>query len=286
MEYEPKIVPEGINTSREHPLREFAVLVLGLAVVIVIITSLLAVSTDFLIQYIPLEKEHEWFANEMSNDDAVAEPDIDTSLKSEVEQQLQQLVEQLRRQDKPDFRFTVGLLDSDVPNAFVIPGGHIFVTSGLLRSVASENGLAMVLAHEMGHQYHRHPLRSLGRGVVISLALMVVSGADSDALVESFVGNAAVLTSLGFNREQERQADLLGIDLLMQLYGHASGATEFFETVRKQPQAGSDLPEFLSTHPGVDERIELLRDRSRQSSGDTTPLPEVIDQYLESIENS
>ncbi|MCP4387757.1 MAG: M48 family metallopeptidase [Gammaproteobacteria bacterium] len=286
MVYEPKIIPEGINTSKEHPLREFAVLVFGIAVVIVIITSLLAVSTDYLIQYIPLKKEHEWFANEMSIENKLPQPEVDTSLRDEVEQQLQRLVEQLRQQDKPEFRFTVGLFDSDVPNAFVMPGGRIFITSGLLRSVASENGLAMVLAHEMGHQYHRHPLRSLGRGVVISLALMVVSGTENDALVESFVGNTAVLTSLGFNREQEHEADLLGIDLLIQRYGHASGSTEFFETMREQSRADSELPEFLSTHPGVDQRIDLLRERGRQSSGDKTPLPEVIAEYLESIENS
>ena len=283
MEYEPKILPEGINTSREHPLREFFILVFGLAAVIVVITSLLALSADILVQYIPLEKEHEWFSNKIL-DENVPEPRVEASLQAEVERQLQQLVEQLRQTGKPDFRFTVNLLDSEVPNAFVIPGGRIFVTSGLLGSVVSENGLAMVLAHEMGHQYHRHPLRSLGRGVVISLALMAVSGIDNNTLVESFVGSTAVLTTLGFNREQEREADSLAIELLKRHYGHASGSTEFFESMKQQPEADSDLPEFFSTHPGIDERIELLRDYSQRSSGDKTPLPAVIHQYLESIE--
>lgn len=283
MEYEPKILPEGINTSREHPLREFFILVFGLAAVIVVITSLLALSADFLVQYIPLEKEHEWFSNQISIDENVSKPKVEASLQAEVVQKLQQLVEQLRQAGKPDYRFTVNLLDSEVPNAFIIPGGHIFVTSGLLGSVESENGLAMVLAHEMGHQYHRHPLRSLGRGVVISLALIAVSGIDNNSLVESFVGSTAVLTTLGFNREQEREADSLGIELLKRHYGHASGSTEFFESMKEQPETGSDLPEFFSTHPGIDERIELLRDHSQRSSGDKTPLPAVIHQYLESI---
>jgi len=288
MEYEPKIVPEGINTSREHPIREFAVLVSGLVVVIVLVTSLLAVSTDFLIQYIPLEKENEWFANEMFTDAEVPEPepDINTLLEAEVEQQLQQLIVELQDKEKTGYRFIVNLLHNEVPNAFVVPGGQIFVTSGLLEVVASENGLAMVLAHEMAHQYHRHPLRSLGRGVVLSLVLMVVSGVESDGLVGSFVGNTALLTSLSFSREQEREADLLGVDLLMQHYGHASGSSEFFEAMLEQPQADTETPEFLSTHPGIEERIDLLRNRSRQSSGDVTPLPEVIGRYLEAIENS
>ncbi len=285
MEYEPKIVPEGINTSKEHPLREFFILVFGLAAVIVAITGLLALSTDYLMQHIPLEKEHEWFSNEISTDENVPGPDIETSLQAEVELHLQHLVERLRQEGKPGYRFTVDLLESEVPNAFVIPGGHIFVTSGLLESVESENGLAMVLAHEMGHQYYRHPLRSLGRGVVISLALMVVSGVESDALVGRFVGNTALLTSLGFSREQEREADSLGVELLKQHYGHASGSLEFFEAIKAQPAASSDLPGFLSTHPGIDERLELLRDHSQRASGDKTPLPAVIARYLESIES-
>lgn len=286
MEYEPKVIPEGINTSKEHPLREFFILVLGLAAVIVAITGLLALSTDYLMQYIPLEKEHEWFSNEVVIDKNVPEPDIESSLQAEVKLHLQQLVERLRQEGKPDYRFTVDLLESEEPNAFVIPGGHIFVTSGLLQSVQSENGLAMVLAHEMGHQYYRHPLRGLGRGIVISLALMVLSGVESNALVERFVGSTALLTSLGFSREQEREADLLGVNLLKKYYGHASGSIEFFETMKAKPEANSDLPGFLSTHPGVDERLELLRDYSQRASGDKTPLPAVIARYLESIENT
>jgi len=282
MEYEPKIIPEGINTAREHPLREFAVLVFGLALVIVVVTGLLAVSMDFLIRYIPLDKENEWFSSEMLTGNNVEAPNTGTPLEAEVEQHLQRLIEQLQQEEKPGYRFTVTLLHDEVPNAFVIPGGHIFVTAGLLDSVESENGLAMVLAHEMGHQYHRHPLRSLGRGIVISLALMAISGTDSGGLVESFVVDTATLTNLGFSREQEREADLLGVDLLIRHYGHANGSSEFFETINKQPKAASEVPGFLSTHPGIDERIAMLRDHIGQVSYPTIPLPGVIGQYLDS----
>lgn len=285
MDYEPKIIPEGINTSREHPLRELVVLVSGLALVIFVVTGLLAVSTDFLVQYIPLEKENDWFATEKLTDAEVPELGNDTMLEAEVERYLRQLILKLQDKEKTGYRFSLSLLRNEVPNAFVVPGGQIFVTSGLLEAVASENGLAMVLAHEMSHQYYRHPLRSLGRGVVLSLVLMVVSGVESDGLVESFVGNTAMLTSLSFSREQEREADRLGLDLLMRHYGHASGSSEFFEAMLEHSQADSEPPEFLSTHPGVEERLDLLRKFSGQASGDVTPLPEVIGRYLESIGN-
>ena len=79
MDYEPKIIPEGINTSTEHPLREFFVLVSGIALVIVIVTAVLALSTDYLIQFIPLDKEHEWFSKELATDANSPEPDSDSN---------------------------------------------------------------------------------------------------------------------------------------------------------------------------------------------------------------
>jgi predicted Zn-dependent protease len=279
MDYEAKTIPEGINTSKEHPLRELAILLGGISMVIIIVTSLLALSTDYLIQYIPVEKENQWFANDALAGLQAGKPASNSTLAANVEAQLQQIIEQLRPGDKPDFRFTVKLLESDVPNAFIVPGGHIFVTSALLQQVESENGLAMVLAHEMGHHYHRHPLRGLGRALVISLALMVISGTDNDSLVQGFVGNTVLLTSLSFNRDQEREADNLGVELLVKRYGHASGASEFFESMKGQPESSLETPEFMESHPGVGERIDMLQQRSRQSSGEKTSLADVVVEY-------
>ena len=280
MDYEPKIIPEGINTSREHPLREFFLLVGGISLVVVVLTLVLAASADFLLGYIPVEKENQWF----SSDDAASSTDEGTSLEAEVEAYLQQLGERLRDPSRPEFRFSLNLIEDSTPNAFVLPGGHIFVTSGLLEVVDSENGLAMVVAHEMAHQYHRHPLRSLGRGVVVSLALVAISDADGTGLAQWFVGSTAVLTQLNFSRDQEREADATGLQLLLRRYGHSGGAAEFFAAVRSLPMADDEPPVFLSTHPGIDERIEMLRASARGNDGQTTALPALIADYLASID--
>lgn len=284
MEFEPKIIPEGINTSKEHPLREFFVLVCGLAAVVAIVTALLTVSTDYLVGLIPLEIENRWFSEQRFSAHGDLQTEADDPAQAAVRRYLQTTIERLRRSEDEEFRFTAHLVDSDTPNAFVLPGGQIFVTRGLLQSVSSENGLAMVLAHEMAHQYHRHPLSSLGRGLVISLALTAVFGADNSGLAEVFVGNAALLTSLSFNREQEREADSLGAELLIARYGHAAGSADFFETMKTR--YGDDLEplEFFNTHPDIDSRFEMLRDLSRQYSGELTPLPESIDAYLAAAE--
>ena len=280
MDYEPKIIPEGINTSREHPLREFFVLVGGISLVVVVLTLVLAASADWLLGYIPVEKENQWFSNE----EAAPPTGDETGPEVEVEAYLQQLGDRLRDPSRPEFRFSFRLIEDSTPNAFVMPGGHIFVTSGLLDVVDSENGLAMVVAHEMAHQYHRHPLRSLGRGVVVSLALVAISGADGSGLAQRFVGSTAVLTQLNFSRAQEREADATGLELLLRLYGHSQGAAEFFTAVRALPLADAEPPVFLSTHPGIDERIEMLRANARKTDGQTTALPALIEDYLETID--
>ncbi len=288
MEYEPKTIPEGINTSKEHPLREFMILVSGITAVIIIIVSLLAFSTDYLMQFIPVEKENEWFTEQTINQfDLEAKQDKSNQesaalkkSRAEIEDYLQSLIAQLRHEQRPEYHFSVRLLDNETPNAFVAPGGHIFVTRGLLQSVDSENGLAMVLAHEMGHQYHRHPLRAMGRGIVISLALLVISGSETGSLAQSFISNAATLTSLTFNRDQEREADTEGVVRLQQLYGHSGGASEFFEAIQNNPDLESDMPVFMSTHPGVEERITYLREQSVGQKYKLTPLPDIIQSYL------
>ena len=65
MDFEPKTIPEGINTSEEHPIREFVVLAGGISLIIVAIIYVLAITSDYFIQYIPVEKENEWFSYEL-----------------------------------------------------------------------------------------------------------------------------------------------------------------------------------------------------------------------------
>lgn len=280
MQYEAKTIPEGINTSEQHPLREFFVLVAGLGGLILAIIFVLALSADYLVQYIPLEKENEWFSSDFTakyTKEADAEPD---PVIAKIDDYLMGLVNQLKDDTHADYRFTIRLLDDETPNAFVMPGGHIVITRGLLKTVTSENALAMVIGHEMGHQYHRHPIRSAGRGIVIVLALLVISGSESGDIAQSFIGNTAGLANLAYSRDQERTADQTGVEMLTQFYGHAQGASEFFEKIRSQPDYKSGPPIFLSTHPGTEERIDFLREFENKKQGDLTALPDYITEYI------
>lgn len=281
MQYEPKTIPEGINTSEQHPLREFFILVGGLGALILATVFILALSADYLVQYIPIEKENEWFSADLTAQFTKSADDAPDPAIEKIEQYLMGIVNQLNDEAHKNYRFTIKLLDDETPNAFIMPGGHIVITHGLLKTVTSENALAMVIGHEMGHQYHRHPLRSAGRGMVIVLALLVISGSESGDLAQTFIGNTAGLANLAYSRDQEREADLTGVELLKQHYGHAQGASEFFQKIRSQPDYNSGPPVFLSTHPGTEERIEFLQAFEDKKQGDLIALPDYITDYID-----
>jgi len=285
MEFEPKTIPEGINTSNEHPVREFIILAGGISLLIVLIIYLLTLTSDYLIQYIPIEKENEWFSYELfsepDDDKDISEPKTPEMIAREkVEVYLLSLANNLKDKNHKQFRFTVNLIEDEAPNAFITPGGHIFVTSGLLKTITSENALSMVIGHEMGHQYYRHPLKSAGRGIIIAMGLIVFSGIDGSDLMQSFIGNTAGLTNLAFSREQEREADAVGVELLIQKYKHASGASAFFKELHTNPEHKTHLPVFMSTHPGIEERIDFLEKFERDYPGKLSPLPAYVIEYI------
>jgi len=277
MKYTPKTIPEGINTPTEHPLREFALLTSGVIAAVLLLVLAAGLLSDYLVRFIPVEKENEWLSGHVSvqHENENVSPE-----RRSLESYLQTLVEQLGDDEHRNFLFTVRVIDEAAPNAFVMPGGHIYITSGLLPMVSSENALAMVLGHEIAHQYHRDPIRSLGRGIVIMLALVAVSGADAGGLVQSFVADAANIGQLAYSREQEADADATGVELVMRRYGHAVGASEFFRALDDNRVYDSATPFFLRTHPGTKDRIDFLRRYEMERQGPLTPLPGVVGDYV------
>ena len=143
---------------------------------------------------------------------------------------------------------------SDASNAFALLGGHLALTRGLLETVRSEEELAFVIAHEIGHFENRHPLKSVSRTAVLSLAKLLLFG-NNDMAVISLSEN---LAELSHSRGQERAADRCALGCLQTAYGHVGGATSFFESMLEQSRWHP--PALLSTHPLPDSRIEAIQD--------------------------
>ncbi len=280
MRYTPVQPPEGINVTDEHPLKSFFILTAGTIGVVIIVVAVLGLVADYLVKYIPVEYEQDLF----SKDGIYLMPFATDESKGglQTKQYVQNLVDELHAvagEDYADHHFQVEIANDYDANAFAVPGGHIIVTKGLFSSVESENGLSMILAHEMAHHYERHPLRSTGRGLVVSLFLLTVLGADGSSFLQDFLGNTASITNLTFSRQQESDSDVFASNLLIKFYGHASGAAEFFQYLKSEEGSMGEIPSFLGTHPSTEDRISNLIELENQHSGDKKPLPNFLSDY-------
>ena len=280
MRYTPIQPPEGINVTEEHPLKSFFILTAGTLGIVVTIIIVLGLAADYLVKYIPIDYEQDLF----SKSGLYLMPfSIDESKTGfQAKQYIQNLVDELHAaagEEYSEHHFQVEIADSYETNAFAIPGGHIVVTKGLFSSVESENGLSMILAHEMAHHYERHPLRSTGRGLVVSIFLLTVLGIDGSSFLQNILGGTASITNLAFSRQQEEDSDTFASNLLIKFYGHASGAAEFFQHIKSEEGSMPEIPSFLSTHPATDDRISTLVEFEHQYSGDKKPLPGFFRTY-------
>ena len=271
MEFEGRLPEEGVNVSPEHPMRELFVLVGGLLGTVVVFVVVVAVSIDLLVPLLPPELEVRLFAGEWLTPDHDAEVDPRDAA-------LQDLLDRLiEHAPETPYTFRIGVLEDAQPNAMAFPGGWILVTSGLLDSVESENELALVLGHELGHYRGRDHLRGLGRALAWGFVVAALASTGADAATE-MANLAAQLTQRGFDRDQERVADRFGLELVQAEYGHVAGASDFFTRLpdaSDESAMAGDLAGYLSTHPLSNDRIEALREEAVQRGWplEGAPLP-------------
>ena len=273
MSFDPSLPEEGANVSPTHPLREAALLVGGLLGVVVLVAVGVALLVDLLVPRLPPRLESRLFAGGWA---ALTDDSPEAGARSAG---LQQLVDRLARHwPENPYALRAALWEQEEPNAFALPGGWIVVTSGLLDGVGSENELAFVVGHELGHFEHRDHLRGLGRGLALGLLLagLGVSGAGAAG---DLAGLAAQLAQRSFDRDQEHRADAFGLALVAAEYGHVAGAGQFFDEV---PGGGDDLggrlEAYLSTHPLHEDRVAALTTLAVESGwptrGELTALPD------------
>lgn len=240
----------------------------GLLGTIVALYILLGITVDFLVPRMSTDLENK------VGDLVFSTKPIDKT-DSEKRRYLQSLLDTFQGEcTKLPYQFTAHIQQAPHVNAMALPGGHIVVFSGLVDAVASENELAFVLAHEMGHYAHRDHLRGLGRSLVFLIISAVLFGPDSG--VGTMLGSALNVTELSFSRKQETQADEFAVETLNCVYGHVSGATDFFEKIPREQDSGR-FGHYFSTHPEKRRRIfhmlEFIRS-NEFSLEERKPLPD------------
>jgi Zn-dependent protease with chaperone function len=247
----PKQPREGINVSDTHPLVEAGTLVAGLTLIFVLVVLLLVFLVEVVLFFVPADKEAALFRDWLPDDLIAVSP------ANERLHLAQQLVDRLAFHwgDSP-YDFRIEIQNSREPNALALPGGLIIITEGLLDQVESENELAFVLGHELGHFRNRDHIRALGRGIALSLFYAVTTGTDISGLGIK-VSDVALSR---FSRRQELAADEFGLTITYTHYGHVDEAWRLFERWDSGDGAPLiDLADYASTHPQPRDRIEKLQ---------------------------
>jgi predicted Zn-dependent protease len=150
------------------------------------------------------------------------------------------------------------LFDSDQKNAFVLPGGQVGFYRGLYEISDRDDYMATVLGHEVGHVTGRHAAERYSREAATQTALQVAGTQLNSQVAMAALGlGAQVGLSLPFSREQEAEADIIGLQYMQRAGYDPRLSIPFWQ--RMQESGGSRPPEFLSTHPDPDNRIARLR---------------------------
>lgn len=184
-------------------------------------------------------------------------PLLDSAKHKEVYQYLYKIRDNILNSGKVDFKndFTWRLRiihDDKTVNAFCTPGGYIYVYTGLMKFLDSEDQLAGVLGHEIGHADMRHSTRQMTKQFGVQVLLDLVAG-NREMLKQV----TSAIIGLKFSREHETEADKRSVLYLCPTQYNADAGAEFFEKI--EAKGGERPPEFLSTHPNPANRIEDFR---------------------------
>jgi len=162
---------------------------------------------------------------------------------------------------RPDIAYYFTVVDQKAVNAFAVPGGHVFITRGLLDELDSEAQLATILGHEVGHIVARDTMAALSRQIGMTALLGAAAGVGGSGSGDVMVGTAFVsgVLSLQYSREDEKAADLAGMAYMIQAGYDPKAAVE---TMRVLQELQTTRPiEFFSTHPNPENRVAYLTER-------------------------
>ena len=169
------------------------------------------------------------------------------------------------RADAPNWKWEVNTITTDEVNAYAMPGGKIMVYSGLVRKLnASDAELAAVMGHEMSHALREHTRERVSKVYMQQLALAgvaAVTGADQ-AVLQLADQVATVTFQLPHTREQESEADIMGLELMARAGYDPNAAVSLWQKMLATEKNAP--PQFLSTHPSPPNRIATLKTRIRQ----------------------
>ncbi len=192
------------------------------------------------------------------------------------------------KSERPHLDWQFRVLDDPLVNAFALPGGFVYITRGIMASLTSEAELAAVLGHEIGHVVARHSANQISKQQLASIGLAVgtLMLDSNDWGYGVLAGVGMQLAFLKFSRDDERQADDLGLRYIDRMGYDPRPMTEVFETLGRVSAAagGPQGPGWTATHPSPENRVARLSRRIDDMNVDFTGRPIRRDEYFDRLD--
>lgn len=186
--------------------------------------------------------------------------------------------------ERPHLPWKFHVVDDPVVNAFALPGGFIFITRGILTHMNSEAELVSVLGHEIGHVTAKHSVSQISKAQLAQIGLGVGSLMLPEGLegLGDIAGAGLGLLFLKFGRDDERQSDALGFRYMTNLGYDPREMASMFRTLERQAkkQGGGGIPEWASTHPAPENRVENTLARVDKLASNPDELKVGRDEFL------
>ena len=155
------------------------------------------------------------------------------------------------------YKIQVRVIESEEINAFALPGGKIFIYSGIIEKMDSYEELVALLGHEVTHVVNRHSLKSICRSAATSIVIASLFG-DVTGISSGILSQADQFKQLNYSRELETEADDNGLDVMVQNKVSPKGMIDLLKLLKAE---GAEMPQYmkyLSTHPDTDSRISNI----------------------------
>lgn len=198
--------------------------------------------------------------------------------------------------EMPDLQFTFTVLNSDITNAFALPGGYVYVTRGLLSLASTEAEIAGVIGHEIGHVTGRHTAERYSRAAAVGIGATIVGVAEAILLGTNVIGQVGQqvggLYLASYSRDQEFEADTLGVTYLARGGYDTTAMSSFLAKLQAESQLNAELAgqqgaselNIMSTHPRTQDRVQAATEQAKQQAGAPAAPRVGRDEYLNAID--
>mgnify|MGYP006301828131 CR=1 FL=1 len=212
-------------------------------------------------------QQYEQFLNQHQISNDASEVRMVKTVGSKIAQAVEQYFRQNNMAEQIDnYEWEFNLIESEEVNAFAMPGGKVVVYSGILPIARNRTGLAVIIGHEIAHVVAEHGNERMSHGLATQMGGMALSAALSsqpqqtrELFMTAFGAGAQIGFMLPYSRLQESEADHLGL-IFMAMAGYDPRAAIDFWQRMQQKKGGGSTPEFLSTHPSDQSRIQNIRE--------------------------